>query len=159
MFFENRNGTFVEIGGTAGLNDPLSHRGSVITDFDHDGDLDIISSVVKLPWAAFANLEQKIKLYENTSKHGNYVAIKLKPLSENNADAFGATITFIQGKIRQVHVLDAGSGQASQSTRITYFGLAKATKLDAVEIKWPDGTTQRFTNLAANKIHELVQLR
>lgn len=159
VFFENRNGTFVEIGATVGLNDPLSHRGSVITDFDHDGDIDLISSVVKLPWAAFANLEQKIKLYENTSKHGNYVAVKLKPATASNADAFGATITFIHGKTRQTHVLDAGSGQASQSTRITYFGLEKDQKLEAVEIKWPDGSSQRFTNLAANKIHELVQLR
>lgn len=158
VFFENVNGTFIERGADVGLNDVLSHRGSVLTDFDHDGDLDLISSVVKLPWAAFVNLEQKIKLYENVSPHGNYVAVQLKPNKNSNADAFGAEITFIQGSTKQVHVIDAGSGQASQSTRTTYFGLGEAKKVDVVEIKWPDGTIQRFTNLAANKVHVLTQL-
>lgn len=152
IFFENVNGTFIERGAEVGLNDPLSHRGTVLTDFDHDGDLDLISSVVKLPWAAYVNLEQKIKLFENVSPHGNYIAVKLVPNKKVNADAFGATVTFIQGSKKQVHVIDAGSGQASQSTRIVYFGLGKDEKLDAIEITWPDGSTQLFTNFVLNNL-------
>lgn len=157
IFFENVNGTFVEKGEEVGLNDVLSHRGSVLTDFDHDGDLDIISSVVKLPWAAFVNLEQKIKLYENVSPHGNYVAVKLSAKKESNSDGFGATVTFIQGEHKQVHVLDAGSGQASQSSRIIYFGLGEAKMIDAIEIKWPDGKIQNFTNLKGNATYLIKQ--
>ncbi len=157
MFFENVDGVFVEKGLSAGLNDPISHRGSVIIDFDHDGDLDIISSVVKLPWAAFQQMEQKMKLFENVSQQGNWVAIQLVPKNYSNADAFGAVITFKhKGKI-QKHVLDAGSGQASQSTRTTYFGLSEDTVLEEVEIQWCNGTKSVFKNLSAQQIHELKE--
>jgi len=50
--FVNNNGDFRDSSSSSGLNDVLSHRGAAIFDFDHDGDLDIVSSVVKMPWSA-----------------------------------------------------------------------------------------------------------
>ncbi len=38
-----------------------------------------------------------------------------------------------------------------------HFGLGKETKVDSVEIRWPSGLTERFDNLAIDKINEVKE--
>lgn len=134
-FYLNENGRFLDYSDSVALNDVLSHRGAVFTDFDHDGDLDLISSIVKLPWAAFQGLDQKIKVYENQSSIGNWIGILLIGQKEINADAFGVIVKLYtkDGKILTKEV-DGGSGQASQSSKILYFGIGKESSFEKVEV-------------------------
>jgi len=40
-----------------------------------------------------------------------------------------------------------------------HFGLGAAAQADSVEVRWPDGTTSRLENVAANRIVEIAQPR
>lgn len=154
--FLNNNGHYKDISNGSGVNDFLSHRGSIIFDFDHDGDLDIISSVVKLPWAAFARQEQKLKLYRNDMDAGNWIGIRLVGESGLNRDGFGAKVLFEHGGKKMLREVDGGSGQASQSTRIIYFGLGEDKKLESVTIDFGNGESIVFKNLKSGKIYQVT---
>lgn len=154
--FRNDDGTFKDISNESGVNDLLSHRGSVIFDFDHDGDLDIASSVVKLPWSAYARREQKLKFYRNDVKAGNWIGIQLIGEAPFNKDGFGAKVIFTQKGRSMLKEVDGGSGQASQSTRILYFGLGTDKKLDQVKINFGDEKIIEFEGLKANKIYKVT---
>ena len=47
-----------------------------------------------------------------------------------------------------------GSSVGGGSTLTLHFGLGDA-EIEAVEILWPDGTSQVFTDLAANTAYEI----
>lgn len=153
--FKNNSGTFEDISTSSGLNDPLSHRGSIIFDYDHDGDLDIISSVVKLPWAAYAKKEQKIKLYRNDSDAGNWIGIKLVGQNGINRDGFGASVLFEHDERKMIREVDGGSGQASQSTRIIYYGLGSSKTIDKVSIDFNGVNILTFNNLKSGKVYQV----
>jgi hypothetical protein len=40
-----------------------------------------------------------------------------------------------------------------------HFGLGRATKADSVEISWPSGAKERFTNLATNQLYVLQETK
>ncbi|MBL1279630.1 MAG: CRTAC1 family protein [Fluviicola sp.] len=154
--FINNNGVFEDISESSGVADVLSHRGSVIFDYDHDGDLDIISSVVKLPWGAYANKEQKIKVYRNDTKSGNWIGIRLVGEGEICRDAFGTKILVEQNGKKHMKEVDAGTGHSSQSTRILYFGLGQDKYLQKATIFWLDGTTTQLSKLKKNRVYEVT---
>jgi hypothetical protein len=46
------------------------------------------------------------------------------------------------GKTHQRRDVISGTSYASQNDLAVHFGLGSATKVDKVEIKWPDGSVQ-----------------
>ena len=155
-FFRNDNGNFINQSDISGVNDILSHRGSAISDFDHDGDLDIISSVVKLPWGAFHKKDQKLKIYENELPQGNWIGIKLKGEVPFTTDAFGCRVLFEQENRKMIKEVDGCSGHASQSSPILYYGLGTATRLKKATLLLPNGQTFEFNDLKANTLYEIT---
>jgi len=147
MFFINEKAKFKDVSENSGVNCIMSHRGAAFVDFDHDGDIDLISNVVKLPWASFAKLEQKIKIYRNEVQPMNYVKIKLIGVDGVNSNCFGTTIVSEQQGKKMIQEVDGGSGHASQSTRFLYVGLGEEKKLDRITIHWTNGTQTIVENL------------
>lgn len=152
-FFMNENGQFRDVSSIAGLDDVLSHRGACVFDYDHDGDLDIVSAVVKIPWAAFAKMEQKIKLYRNESAASNWIGIRLIGESGINRDCFGCKVLFKQDSIRMMREMDGASGHASQSSRVIYFGLGDKKELQDATVYWTNGETLSLNNLKSGFIY------
>ena len=148
-FFINENGKFIDVTDSSGVNCVLSHRGAAFLDYDHDGDLDVVSNVVKLPWAAFAKLEQKIKIYQNNSVPQHYVKVKLIGSENVNRNCFGCSIISEQNGKKMIQEVDAGSGHASQSTRYMYVGLGEAKTLDKLTVYWTNSTSSTFENLSS----------
>jgi hypothetical protein len=109
-------------------------RGVAVADFNNDGKLDLIIN----------NNNEKPTLYLNEiQKAGKFASIQLVG-TKGNRDAIGAVVRLtIAGKtmMRQV---EAGSGYASESLLPLHFGLGNADKIEAVEIRWLNGTTQKF---------------
>ncbi len=155
-FFLNNEGSFEDHTMKSGVGDVLSHRGSILFDYDKDGDLDIISSVVKLPWSAFANKDQKIKVYENQLKAKNWIGIKLIGTEPINRDAFGSSVLFEHQSKRMLREVDAASGLSSQSSRIVYFGLNDSKKLEKLTVNWSNGEKTELKRLRANRVYEVT---
>lgn len=158
LFLNNGFGEFTDISSTSGCDDSLAHRGAATFDFDHDGDLDIISSVIKMQQGELGYLDQKIKLFENLSdSENNWLGIKLIGQDHVNRSAVGCSVSFtIDGKtyIREV---DGGSGHGSQSTRILYFGLGDTKAVAKIEVQWVGGSTTTIKKLKAGRVYSVYQ--
>lgn len=156
LYLNKGAAVFEDISAWSGVDDVLSHRGAALIDYDHDGDLDIISSVIKLHWSDLGGLDQKLKLFRNDQPtKNNWIGIKLKGEGRINSSCMGASITLKSGGMLQVKEVDGGSGHGSQSTRTLYFGLGKATVIDRIVINWPGGRTKQLTNLKPGNVYEI----
>jgi hypothetical protein len=75
--------------------------------------------------------------------------------TRSNRDGIGAKITLKVGKRILVDEVRSGSSYISQSDLRVHFGLGSAVKLDAVEVRWPSGLTERFDDLSVDALHTL----
>jgi enediyne biosynthesis protein E4 len=120
---------------------PLAGRGSAFADIDADGDLDVVMTQVAGPPLLLRN-EQKLS--------HNWLRLKLVG-RRTNRDAIGAWIRVrIDQQTLSRQVMPTRS-YLSQSELPVTIGLAKATKVDALEILWPAGATQKITSPKLNQ--------
>lgn len=156
-YFERDSNRYINQSDRSGLDDVLSHRGSAMFDVDHDGDLDIVSGVIKLPLAAFANLEQKIKLFRNEAQGNSWIGVELVGSSPINKDCFGCSATLISQKSKTIREVEGGSGHGAQSSRILYFGLGTNKDAEKIQLRWADGTTSELSNLRGGHVYKVYK--
>ena len=121
--------------------------GSAFSDFDQDGDLDMI--LVGHPSSSGS-----INLLRNDSDPQNWIMFKLSQL-EQNIYGVGSTIELYHGNTRQLNFIGAGNGYCSQNTLNVHFGLGQETIIDSVIVFWPDGISESFSGLVFNEINYL----
>jgi len=142
QLFENLgNGKFKEIRGTVIDDIVRVGRGAAFGDLDNDGRIDLIVN----------NLDDPPTLLMNRSDSGNWIAFKLVG-HKSNRDAIGARVTISTGDKKQMAEVKAGNSYLSQSDLRLHFGLGKATKIDAVQIRWPSGIVQQLTAPQINRV-------
>ena len=56
-------------------------------------------------------------------------------------------------------LVQAGSSYISQEDKRPHFGLGTATTVDAVEVRWPDGTRTTLERVKANQVVQVKQAR
>ncbi len=61
------------------------------------------------------------------------------------------------GKRTLVDEVRSGSSYISQNDLRVHFGLGAASKLDAVQVRWPSGLVEHFDNLAVDALHTLKE--
>jgi hypothetical protein len=110
-------------------------RGSAYADIDGDGDQDVVIT---------ANGGTP-RLLRNDQKSGHHW-LRLKLVgSGKSREALGAVVKLKTGPITQTRVVMATRSYCSQSELPVTFGLGTKSQVDAVEIRWPDGTKQSVT--------------
>jgi tetratricopeptide (TPR) repeat protein len=148
LYANNRNGTFSDVSGIAGLDFPDDSRSFALADLDHDGCLEIILKNRNAP---------QLRILRNTMQGlGNSIAFLLRG-TKSNRDAVGAAVTIEVEEHRQTKYLQAGSGFLSQHTKELFFGLGKARAGVSASVRWPNGLTQLFENLPANHRVEIIE--
>ncbi len=154
-FYSNEGGKFSEIGYKIGLNDYGIGRGSVVFDYDHDGDLDILlvnqEAVLEYP------TESITRLYRNDFASGNYLKIKLKG-KNSTLEGLGARIQIMSGGFYAQREVDGGnSSHMSHNSRIVHFGLGDLKEVQKIRITWPGGYKQELDNIAVNQLLEIEE--
>ncbi len=158
LYLNNGSGMFNDISIGSGLNDSISHRGAAVIDYDHDGDLDIVSSPIKLYYGAYSGTDQRMRLYQNnTQTHNHWVGIQLIGDAGTNRLAIGCRVEIVVNGITQVKEVDGGSGHASQSTLNLHFGIGAAVIVDKITVKWLSGIKQEFKNVKANSFYKIYE--
>ncbi len=114
-------------------------RGSAFSDFDQDGDLDIVVN----------NLDSRLYYFENQSEVDNYIQLALQ--NERGMPAYGSRVTLQSETLTQTSELRSSSSFLSQSSAVLHFGLGEDKKVDELQIRWPDGSKQVIKNIKANQ--------
>jgi len=114
-------------------------RGSAYSDFDQDGDLDLVIN----------NLDSRLYYFENRSQSGNYLQVRL--LNEQGMPAFGSQLTLQTNSLSLRSELRSSSSFLSQSSATLHFGLGKESQVKQLQIRWLDGSIQILENVDSNQ--------
>jgi hypothetical protein len=149
LYRNDGNGKFTDVSDRAGpaINVASSSRGLAIGDLWNDGRLETVIS----------NMSAPPSLLENQLRSPNHwVAIRTVGV-KSNRDGIGARITVKIGPRTLVDEVRSGSSYISNNDMRVHFGLGAATKIDWLQIRWPSGRTERFTDITIDKIHTLKE--
>ncbi len=139
----NGDGSFTEIGRSAGTDLLLNSRGVAVADFWNRGRLDI---------AVSANADRHALLKNEIDMKRNWLAVELTG-TKSNRDAVGARVYLRIGGRQQMREVVLGDGYGSQSTLRQYFGLGDTPSADELIVQWPrSGIVQKFRNVAGSRI-------
>jgi hypothetical protein len=77
--------------------------------------------------------------------------------TQSNPLAVGTRLWVTAGGQTQVGFVNGGNGFASQSSLRVHFGLGQATPIERLEVAWPSGARQTFTNLQTDRMYAIVE--
>jgi hypothetical protein len=102
------------------------------------------------------NLDGKPAVLRNVAaSSGHWLGVKL--IAKSPRDAIGSVVYLTTGNIRQRQDVFSGAIFCSQNDTTLHFGLGAATKVDKLEIQWPDGSTETVDVTAVDKLITLTQ--
>jgi hypothetical protein len=126
-----------------------SYRAGGPFDFDRDGDLDLLLTVMDGEALLFRN---------GAGPAGRWVSFRLAGTASNRSGV-GARLTVkAGGRTLMRYAQGGGSFLWSRDQRI-HVGLGGADEIDTLEVLWPSGRMQQFRNLTAGRDDDLVEGR
>ena len=148
MLDNDGSGKFREVGPSLGeaFLRPAVGRGLAVGDYDDDGDLDLF----------IVNNNAPAELLRNEGPRGrHWLGVSLRG-HKSNRFGVGARVDVVtrggDGERRQSEEVRAGSSYLSQNDLRLHFGLGSASVAERVEIRWPSGTRQTMTGVAADRV-------
>ena len=145
LFENDGKGNFRETGASLSnyFKVKRSGRGLVVFDYDNDGDMDIFIS----------HLDNKgiPSLLRNDGGNMNHwLGLKLEG-EKGPSSAIGAKVTVNAGGKKQVLVNQWGTTYLSNNDPRLHIGLGRVKKIDSLEIRWSNGTTETFRDIDADR--------
>ena len=123
------------------FNRAIVGRGAAYADFDRDGDQDILITTNNGPAYLFRN---------DGGNKNHWLNVRLAG-SKSNRSAIGAVVRVESASGKQWNVVRSGSSYCSASDLALTFGLGSDSVVTRLEIEWPSGSKQSFTNINANQ--------
>ena len=95
-------------------------------------------------------MNERPTLLKNSGARGNWLAVTLTG-TKSNRSAIGARVTIEAGGRKQMSEVVGGGSYYSQNSLTQYFGLGKAAQVDSIIVRWPNGESQMFKGVSANR--------
>jgi hypothetical protein len=146
------NGKFERVGSAPGsaLANTYTGRGLAVGDLDGDGRLDLVLNNIDSKPAILRNVS-------NSKAHWLDVRLVGDPAAKSPKDAVGSIVFVTTGKLRQRADLVSGAVYCSQNDLVLHFGLGSASKIDKLEVQWPNGDVDVFPVPGVDRTVTLVQ--
>ena len=145
-------------GFTRVLNEPMaidsgSSYGCAWADYNNDGFQDLVV-------ANWQGETQPNSLYLNNGNANHWMKIRLTGRFANES-AIGARVrcrAMINGQpVWQTREVSSQTGYCSQNSLVVHFGLGNAATVDSLQVYWPYGDLQEFTNLSTDQTYFLIE--
>ena len=151
LLFHNVKGTKFEVVPAVentGLAEVMTSRGMAFGDLFNDGHVD----------AVINNMDATPALMRNVTKETNHwVGFHLIGGPKSPRDATGASIALTANGMKQREDIYSGGSFSSSSDPRPHFGLGTATRVDKVEIRWPDGFREAVTVPSVDRFFTIVE--
>ena len=143
LFHNTGRQQFEDAAAQAGpaLQRAMVARGAAYSDYDHDGDLDIVVTTNNGP----------ARLFRNDGGNRNHVLRVETVGTRSNRDGIGARVEVSVGGARRWQIVKTGSSYASQSELPLTFGLGQAARVDSLRVAWPSGRVDLIGALDADQ--------
>jgi tetratricopeptide (TPR) repeat protein len=119
-------------------------RGAAAGDLNNDGRVDLV----------VVHRDQPVAVLQNQTEGGNWVGLRLIG-GRSCKTAVGARVTCRTGKHTHVRWVTSGTSYLAAGDPRLWFGLGSARTIDRLEVRWPSGLVQAWTEIAADRILEL----
>jgi len=142
---------FENVGEPAGsvFQNQYLGRGLALGDFDNDGDVDAVFTCLN---------DHPVLLRNNIGSNNPWIGFELQG-TVSNRDAIGAKLTITDGPRHFVRWIVSGSSYLSSHDKRVIVGLGSSAsgKTVNLEIRWPNGAVEKFTNLQLRQYHKIVE--
>jgi hypothetical protein len=122
--------------------EPMYSNGAAYADLDNDGDLDVVIN----------NVDEKATILKNNTNNSktNYLSLNFRGFPKNSYGIGAKTIVYTNAD-KQVFENYAIRGYQSSVPPRLHIGLGNNSKIDSVEIIWPNNTKQKIKDIASNQ--------
>jgi tetratricopeptide (TPR) repeat protein len=146
LFLRREGGRFELAGSEASpyFARELVGRGVAAGDLDNDGKLDLV----------VVHRDRPAAVLHNRTRGGHFLGLRLHGTRSGNSPV-GARVVCRAGGRVAVRWLTSGTSYLSSSDPRLWFGLGSAVKADRLEVHWPSGTQQAWSDVTADRILDL----
>ena len=149
MFANDGNYTFTNRATEWGMDTPSHSNGSAYGDLDNDGDLDLVVNNVNMPAFVYRN-------NADTLLQNHFLKLTLVG-EQSNPYALGAQVTAkADGQLFYQEQMPVRGFQSTMDHRMNV-GLGKVTRIDTLEVRWPNGRLTQLPNVAVDQMLTLYQ--
>jgi hypothetical protein len=148
LFHNLADGRFDDVSRTtaSGLHNTIVGRGLAIGDYDNDGKMDVL--VVDSEGVP-------LLLHNRVVNSNHWIEAKLVG-TRSNRDGIGALVMFEADGRKRLRLCHTDGSYMSASDGRVHCGLGPATTV-TVEVRWPDGSRDRFPNLGVDRVVNLKE--
>jgi hypothetical protein len=149
LLWNNGQGRFLDVSDSCGDGFKVMcvARGVALEDLDNDGRIDVVISNSRRPPVVLRNETQ-------TAHH--WLELELRG-ARANRDAVGARVRVTAGDLVQLDEVHSGRGYQSHFGSRLHFGVGERSRIDKIEVRWPGGFQESWTNVAVDQILPLTE--
>jgi hypothetical protein len=136
--------TFTDKTREWGMHRPSFSYGAAYADLDNDGKLDLVVN----------NIDARAFIYRNVGPGGDarhYLQIRLHGDSPQQRGIGARLILTAGGQKQHIYHTPYRGYMSSMDDRV-HFGLGRASRVDSLEVRWPDGRYQILTDMAVDRL-------
>ncbi|MFO7949495.1 MAG: FG-GAP-like repeat-containing protein [Candidatus Fermentibacteraceae bacterium] len=145
LYRNNGDSTFTDIADQLNIDEPPDPFGTGFADYDGDGDVDLFLAT------HFGN-----SLLRCDGMDNHWIVLNLVG-TVSNRSAIGAVVRCTKDGLTTYQRVDGGHGMGDSDSKELEFGLGGSAGPFEIEILWPSGLVETYTDLEVNTHVDLVE--
>jgi hypothetical protein len=160
LLFQSTNGRrFAEVSRQAGPGFAGQSVGRTLIagDIDNDGDVDLVITNNGGPLEVLRNSTSAEATVDKNGARGGH-ALEIRAVGvRSNRDGIGVRVTVTAHARAQMREVKSGSSYLGQNDLRVHFGLADATRVERIDVRWPTGEVETVRDVAVDQIVTITE--